>query len=310
MTRLIRSELLKLRTTNMWWIFLLASLVFTGLAVWINIEQADQDLTNHYDQYNQTDGTPPGMTEEQRAEFEASQQQFRQEEAARVAKAQSALGLAKAAANIYTSGQFFGLLLVMLLAILVITNEFYHQTATATFLATPKRTKVITAKLITASLVGVLFWVITTAISVTVGALYFGAKGLGNSFGHWTAQQALLLNLLVYVLWAIFGIGIGVLLRSQIGATITAAVLYTAGTWAALIVLQLIYSLVIKEDWVMESAVYIPPLASMHVVGGLDAMIGGDVDLPPRWAGAVVLIAWAVVLGTVGTLITRKRDIA
>ena len=40
MTRLIRSELLKLRTTNMWWIFLLASLVFTGLALYLTYRPA------------------------------------------------------------------------------------------------------------------------------------------------------------------------------------------------------------------------------------------------------------------------------
>ncbi|MDG6104806.1 ABC transporter permease [Dactylosporangium aurantiacum] len=308
MTRLIRSELLKLRTTNMWWIFLLTSLVFTGLAIWINIEQTDSELTNNYTAYPHGD-PPPGMTEDQRAEFEANQRQFQQEEEARVAKAHAAGQLAKYAANIYTSGQFFGLLLVMLLAILVITNEFYHQTATATFLATPKRTRVIAAKLITASLAGVLFWLITTAISIGVGVLYFGAEGLTNSLGHWTAQQAVLLNLLVYVLWAVFGIGVGVLIRSQIGATITAAVLYTVGTWAAVLFLTLIHELVIKKDWVLESAVYIPPLASSHVVGGLATQLG-DTDLPPRWAGALVLIVWAVGLGTIGTLITRKRDIA
>jgi len=33
MIRLIRSELIKLRTTNMWWIFMLCSLVFIGLSV-------------------------------------------------------------------------------------------------------------------------------------------------------------------------------------------------------------------------------------------------------------------------------------
>ena len=36
-------------------------------------------------------------------------------------------------------------------------------------------------------------------------------------------QRALLFNLLAYVLWAILGVGLGVLIRSQIGAVITAA---------------------------------------------------------------------------------------
>ena len=49
--------------------------------------------------------------------------------------------VAALAANIYTSGQFFGLLFVMLLGMILVTNEFFHQTATATFLTTPQRTR-------------------------------------------------------------------------------------------------------------------------------------------------------------------------
>jgi hypothetical protein len=33
-------------------------------------------------------------------------------------------------------------------------------------------------------------------------------------------------------------------------------------------------------------------------------------DPPPWWVGALVLIGWGVVMGLIGTLITRKRDIA
>ncbi|WP_433083708.1 ABC transporter permease [Dactylosporangium sp. CA-052675] len=302
MIRLIRSELIKLRTTNMWWIFLLCSVAFVGLALLINTAQADSDLSTP-DYLNQA--PPPGMSPQDQADFLAQQQAAKDEAAAN----HTAAGLARIAANVYTSGQFFGLMMVMLLAILLITNEFYHQTATATFLATPKRTKVIAAKLITGGAMAVIFWFIATLINIVVGAIFFSSEGVANSLGHWTAQQAILLNLLVYVLWGIFGIGIGVLIRSQIGATITAAVVYTIGTYAALAMLALIREYLIKEDWVLEAAVYIPPLASEHVVGSLRGQMG-DTHLPARWVGVVVLVGWAVILGTIGTLITRKRDIA
>ncbi|MEV8514047.1 ABC transporter permease subunit [Dactylosporangium sp. NPDC051484] len=302
MIRLIRSELIKLRTTNMWWIFLICSLAFTGLALLINTAQAHQDLQMPS---WLSEEPPAGFSDEEKAQYLANYQA----EQERVQAARTAAGLAKHAASIYTSGQFFGLLLVMLLAILLITNEYYHQTATATFLATPKRTKVIVAKLITGAAMAVAFWLIATVIDLVTGAIFFADLGYSNSLGHWTAQQAILLNLLVYVLWAIFGIGVGVLLRSQIGATITAAVLYTVGTYAALAMLALIHEYLIKKDWVMQAAVYIPPLASLHVVGGLSDQLG-DTHLPARWVGALILIGYAVVLGTIGTLVTRKRDVA
>jgi ABC-type transport system involved in multi-copper enzyme maturation permease subunit len=302
MIRLIRSELIKLRTTNMWWIFLLCSLVFVGLALLINSAQADSEL--HVPDYiNQP--PPSGVSDDEKAQFLADQQSERD----RVAQARTGLGLARIASNLYTSGQFFGLMMVMLLAILLITNEFYHQTATATFLATPKRTRVIAAKLITAAMMALVFWVITTAINLVVGSIFFANEGVSNSLSQWDTQQAILLNLLVYALWAVFGIGIGVLIRSQIGATITAAVVYTIGTYAALAVLALIRNYLIKDDWVLQAAVYIPPLASEHVVGTLQDQMG-DAHLPGRWVGVVVLVGWAIVLGTIGTLITRKRDIA
>jgi ABC-2 type transport system permease protein len=302
MIRLIRSELIKLRTTHMWWIFLLCSLAFVGLALLINSAQADSDLQtpDYADQ-----PPPPGLSDQDKADYLAQQQADKDHAAA----AHTGAGLAHIAANIYTSGQFFGLMMVMLLAILLITNEFYHQTATATFLATPKRTKVIAAKLITGGMMALAFWLIATVINIVVGAIFFSSEGVSNSLGHWTAQQAILLNLLVYVLWAVFGIGIGVLIRSQIGATITAAVVYTIGTYAALAVLALVRTYLIKDDWVLQAAVYIPPLASEHVVGSLQNQMG-DTHLPARWVGVVVLVGWALVLGTIGTLITRRRDIA
>jgi ABC-2 type transport system permease protein len=307
MIRLIRSELIKLRTTNMWWIFMLCSLVFIGLALLINTAQAHQEL--HVQNYGDDGTPPPGLTDDQKAEYLQQQQEAQQEEQNRVNAARSVAGLAQHAASIYTSGQFFGLMMVMLLAILLITNEFYHQTATATFLATPKRTRVIVAKLITGAMMALAFWLVATVIDVIVGSIFFASEGVGNSLGNWHAQQAMLLNLLVYALWAIFGIGIGVLLRSQLGATITAAVLYTVGTYASLAVLALVHEFLIKKDWVMQAAVYVPPLASEHVVGALSGQLGG-VHLPARWVGVVVLIAYAIVLGGIGTLITRKRDIA
>ncbi|GAA3286630.1 ABC transporter permease [Dactylosporangium vinaceum] len=302
MTRLIKAELIKLRTTNMWWIFLICSVAFVGLALLINTAQAHSQL--HIPEW--ADEPPrPGMSEEDKAAFLADQQHEKDQ----IAQARTAAGVAKIAANIYTSGQFFGLMMVMLLAILLITNEFYHQTATATFLATPKRTKVIVAKLITGAAMAFGFWLLATVINLIAGAIFFSAEGVGNALGQWDAQQAILLNLLVYALWAVFGIGIGVLLRSQIGATITAATVYTIGTYAALIVLALIREYLIKDDWVLQAAVYIPPLASEHVVGSLQNQMG-DTHLPARWIGVVVLVGWALVLGGIGTLITRKRDIA
>ena len=72
------------------------------------------------------------------------------------------------AANLYTSGQFLGVLLVMLLGAIMVTNEFFHLTATTTFLVTPHRERVVLAKLAAAVLLGLVFWLVTTVLNLIV----------------------------------------------------------------------------------------------------------------------------------------------
>jgi ABC-type transport system involved in multi-copper enzyme maturation permease subunit len=234
---------------------------------------------------------------------------FQQAQADAIAQrdhARSAAGLANLAANIYTSGQFFGLLFVLLLGIIVVTNEFFHQTATTTFLTTPRRTAVILAKLAAGILIAAAFWLFTTVIDVIAGSIFFASEGFGNSLGRGDVTRALLLNLLAYALWAVLGIGIGVLLRSQIGAVVTGAVLYLLSFPLAFAFFALIHTYLIKKDWVLTAMVSVPSLAST-------VMISTDKpweQAPPQWVGAVVLIGYGVVAGTIGTLITRRRDIS
>jgi ABC-type transport system involved in multi-copper enzyme maturation permease subunit len=232
--------------------------------------------------------------------------QIESEQASELAKASSKATLLQVAASMYTSGQFFGVLLVMLLGAIVVTNEFQHQTATTTFLATPHRTAVIVGKLITAMLFAVGFWLVTTAIDLVTGALFLHSEGKDAVFGEWEIVRAVLLNLAAYAVWAVLGIALGVLIRSQIGAVVTATLLYMLSFPITLIVFNLIYHYVIKKDWVLTAQVIVPAIASQVMTTSGRAFE----HAPPQWVGAVVLIGYGVVFGVIGTLISRKRDIS
>ena len=209
-------------------------------------------------------------------------------------------------AQIYTSGQFFGLMFVMLLGAILVTNEFFHQTATATFLTTPRRTAVILAKLATAMLAALVFWVFTTAISLLAGAIFFSSKGFGTQLDEWPVVRAILFNGLGYGLWGVLGVGLGVLIRNQIGAVLTGAVGYVIGTQAIQVIVFLINTYLIKKTWVFTAMVAWPAVAS-------NVMISPERPFPYApdwWVGLLVLIGYGLVFGTIGTLITRKRDIS
>jgi ABC-type transport system involved in multi-copper enzyme maturation permease subunit len=213
-------------------------------------------------------------------------------------------------ANVYTSGQFFGLLFVMILGTLIVTNEFYHQTATATFLTTPRRTAVIFAKLGAAVGLAGFFWLVTTIIDIGVGTLFLQDAGYPMSLDEWPVIRAILFNLPAYAIWAVLGVGLGVLIRSQLGATLTGAGLYLIAGQVAQVAFFIIYQFWIKEDWVIKAMVALPSVASQIMISADRVPLGPGVLGPPWWVGALVLIGYGLVAGTIGTLITRKRDIS
>ena len=284
MTRLVRSELRKIVTTNTWWLFLLAVVGFTALSFAINA------FTAHSILHQPTPQLPPNMSPDQAQQIRAAYDARR--------------GVAAQAANLYTSGQYFGLLFVLLLGILVVTNEYFHQTATATFLATPRRSLVIASKLTTMVGAAVALCVATTAVCVVAGAIFLSTEGVGFGFGDWAVTRALLLNLLAYAIWAVFGVGFGTLIRNQLAAVIVALGLYVVASSVAAAIIQLI-ALVTGASWVMKLAVLIPSIASQLMISGAD--IPGN---PPQWLGAVVLVAYGLAAGAIGTVLTERRDIA
>lgn len=306
--RLIAAELLKLRTTNSWWIFGIIVLAFTGLALLLNIFVADQELNNAELARQQPlpDFKDPNMPQEE-------QQRLREEYLKSIDVDRI---LVRSAANIFTSGQYFGLLFIAVLGVLIITNEYFHQTATATFLAMPRRTRVIVAKLIAAATLAALFWAVVTAVDIAVGSAYFLAAGYSVPLAEGAVIDAMLKNLLAFVIWAMLGVALGVLIRSQLGATLTASGFYLVTSFpVALLFFTLVRTYLIKEDWVWNAAAFAPGIASQIMVSTEPMVVGygqnGEpIYGPAWWIAALALVAYGVVAAVVGTSIIRKRDIS
>jgi ABC-2 type transport system permease protein len=263
--RLVQAELFKIRTTSLWWIMAIILVPLYAITTLFNWLAANVSADD-------TSG-------------------------------RVALEPINVATNLYTSGQFLGILIVLLLSAMVVTSEFFHLTATTTFLVTPRREAVILAKFGASIVVGLVVWAFTTVLNLIFAPLILRAVGLGIQFGEPAVWRAIALNALAYVLWAVLGVGAGVLIRSQIAATLVLAITYVVGTQAIGIVFILLSDNVAK--WFEKLQVIVPTTASQLMVSGTE--LPGN---PPRWVGAAVLIGYAVIGGVVGTMITKSRDIS
>ena len=295
--RLLKAELLKIWTTNSWWIFGILLVAGTGLTLLINLFVGGSQL-HDADTARLPDLT--GMPE--------SQQQFYRDRFAVESDVHRVL--TNVSANVFTSGQFLGLLFVTVLGCLIVTNEFFHQTATTTFLATPHRTQVVAGKLAAGAVLGIAFWLISTVIDVAIGSIYFSSTGRDLLLGEWSVLRSILLNLLAYVVWVIMGIGLGTLLRSQLGATITAAVAYLLAIPVATLFFGLIWEFVIKDDRVFQAMIVLPGVDSAIMVSPERVALTRTLLGPPWWVGAIVLLGYGVLAAAIGAVLTRRRDIS
>jgi ABC-type transport system involved in multi-copper enzyme maturation permease subunit len=270
---LVRAELFKIRTTAVWWILGIVLVPLYAASVLVN--------------WAQFSSASPDQ-----AATDSQSEQIR-----------AALEPINVATSMYTSGQYFGVLIVLLLSAIIVTSEFFHLTATATFLVTPRRETVIAAKFVAAAICGLAVWLITTVLNMIVVPPIMHQLGLGSTLGSGAVWRAIGLNALAFGLWAVLGVGLGVLIRNQLAATLVLSIVYTVGSTAAGVIFLLLSRYV--AEWFDKLQVLIPTSASQLMLSGTE--LPGN---PPRWVGAVVLIGYAVVAGAVGTMLTKRRDIS
>jgi hypothetical protein len=184
--------------------------------------------------------------------------------------------------------------LAAILAAAGVAGEFRHRTATATFLATPRRSRVITAKLVTYLLAGASYALACVAVSLAVALPWLAARGIPVSLagnGNLGVLGAVIMSVAVF---GMTGAGLGALAGSEV-ITIAGLLLYLY------VAEPLISHVTALGSW----TAYLPGLAA----DGLTQARQAGVRLLPPWPGGLVFTAWAAVIACAGAFVTARRDI-
>jgi ABC-2 type transport system permease protein len=182
-------------------------------------------------------------------------------------------------------------LFALLLGVLSVAGEYRHRTITDTYLGTPRRGRVLTAKLVVSTLVGLGYGL---AAAVLVVAWSAGWLAVAGDSGDWS-DAGLWQTLTGCVLWnglfAAVGVGVGALVRNLTGAI--------AGSLAWLALVEGVLGQVLGRDlarWL--------PFSAGTALGGLPAGSGLE-----QWTGGVVLLEYAVVITLAAVAGTLRRDV-
>lgn len=189
-------------------------------------------------------------------------------------------------------GQRLGTLFAALLGAISMTVEFRHGTIRPIFLTTPRRGRVVMAKVGVSMLIGISFGLIATAIAVGVGGAALAARGLEVRLDG--GDYALLLggSAVGAALWAAIGVGLGALVRNQVPTVVGIC------TW-----LLFVEGLLFGDIGLSEYGRFLP--------GSLaTAATGQDQQTLLAPGLAVLLLAlYAAAAAAVGWVATTRRDV-
>lgn len=183
-----------------------------------------------------------------------------------------------------------GLLMLMLLVlgVLAISTEFRHGTASTTFLAEPRRYPVMVAKLGSVILIGIFAGLAYVVVNGGLALPLFESRegSLPDSGEIVSVYGGVVVS---FSLLAAFGLGVGAIVRNQVGAIIAA--------FAFFFVLS-----TLPELLPGNIGDYFPAQA----VGSLHGLPEGELS---QVAGGLVLAAWSLGLWLLGTALTVYRDL-
>ena len=182
--------------------------------------------------------------------------------------------------------------LLLILGVIGMTQEYRHRTATPTFLTTPRRGRVVVAKLIAYALAAVPIALLVILVDVLVVMVYAGARGDAPPLNA-DNLQTLGSAGLVLVVFAVIGVGIGALLRNQVGAIV-----------GSLVYLYVVEPIVAGISAISGAYRWLPGGAVQAVTSGFQAP-----DLLAPWQGGLLLLGYGLLAALLGTFLAVRRDV-
>jgi ABC-2 type transport system permease protein len=184
------------------------------------------------------------------------------------------------------------LTLMLVLGVLVTTSEFRHGTASSTFFASPKRYPVLLAKLGLALgagiLVGLAFVIVNGGLALPLLSHREGSLPPTDELAGFYAGVAASMALICAL-----GVGVGTIVRSQVGAIVAA--------------LALVFILSPLPELLSGHLGHYFPAQAIASLQGSHRSDGKGLS---QISGGLVLAGWVAALMAVGAVLTSRRDVS
>jgi ABC-2 type transport system permease protein len=177
-----------------------------------------------------------------------------------------------------------------LIGVMSITSEYRHGTIRPTFVFTPRRGRVITAKALSCILLGAIFGVIAEAFAFAVGLAILAIRGVDVVVPTHELVLVAIGSIACAALMAALGVGLGAVARNQVLAVIGVVVWF------------MVVENIVTGVW--------PQVGKFFPLSAGDALTGINSDsILTAPQGGLVLLGYVIAFFVAGLLVTQRTDV-
>jgi ABC-2 type transport system permease protein len=192
-------------------------------------------------------------------------------------------------------GTSIGALFAALHGAMSSTGEIRHGTIRPTFLATPRRERVITAKVAVSVLAGFGIGLVVEGLTAGLEAAGLAARGVHVEITTGEYAQLLAGGAGAAGLFAAIGVGVGAIVRNQVAAVVGLCV------WLLLVEPILLGDL-------PEAAKFAPGASAGAIAGAIQSQTADALVAPAL--GGLLLAIYAALASAAGSIATVRRDVS
>jgi ABC-type transport system involved in multi-copper enzyme maturation permease subunit len=177
-----------------------------------------------------------------------------------------------------------------LAGIMLFTSEYRFGTIRPSVLFNPNRNRLFVSKIVAGALSGLVFGVIGEGLVFSIGLIILKARSIPITMTSANVTELIVGAIIGTALWGAIGVAVGAIVPNQVGAVIS----------------------LLAWGFVAENLVFgfLPKIGRFLPVHASDSMMGPtQIQLLPGNVGTVVLVAWTVVLASVGIVMLKRRDV-
>ena len=204
--------------------------------------------------------------------------------------------------SIYNGGNVLSRILAMVVGIVAAGSEYRYGTLASSYLATPRRVKLLLGRAQALLIFGMIYGITSVAAGMLVSVPFVRVHGgtfLLNEAATW---RSIILGVCSIALWTLIGMGLGILIKNMLIAVVVGIIL-------GFLIEPTVSIVFLLKSW--------DRLLNLMPSGATNAML--EITSPvlfaghhpaPWWLAALVLVAWCLLPALAGVLSAVRRDIA